>query len=61
MNNKQKMTHEQRELEQFTTHREQFEDRQRNAGFCRWMKMRFAPDTVGKPATLLVLLPKPKT
>jgi hypothetical protein len=49
------------EPEQFKAHRELFEDRQRMASFCRWMKMRFAPDTGGKPAKLLALSPKPKT
>jgi hypothetical protein len=57
MNNKQKMTHEQHEPERFKAHREMFEARQRNAGFCRWMKSRYVPDTVGKPAKLLALSP----
>jgi hypothetical protein len=61
MVNKQKTAHEQHEPDEFKAHREQFDDRRRMVGFCRWMKSRYAPDTVGRPAKLLVLSPKPKT
>jgi hypothetical protein len=49
------------EPEQFKAHRELFEGRRQMAPFCEWMKSRYRPDTVGKPAKLLALSPKPKT
>jgi hypothetical protein len=50
MNDNQTLTREEREqLKRFKEHQAQFEDRARMAGFCRWMKMRFAPATADTP------------
>jgi hypothetical protein len=50
MNDNDQMTREEREqLEQFRAHQARFEERRFYIGFCRWMKMRFAPATVDKP------------
>jgi hypothetical protein len=51
MNDNQTLTREEREqLERFRAHQEQFDHRQMIAGFCRWMKSRFAPKTIATAA-----------